>query len=450
MESQLPSNSATNLAQRGFEPVQGLGPAATVSESDKEHLAPAAVKRWIRLDPITIVVLFIITAAAAIAAYLLWDFLRTYEMTDDAYVVAHIHPVHAQVDGQVVAVYVEDNQMVKKDERLVLIDPTLYRIALQESQSALSQAQSEAAEAKAVISMNSLNARGASESASGGAIQANANLLVARENVSKCKTDVAVAEAELRKVQAAGKFSKATLERYTWLAKQGALSQQDVDRWTAYHDEDLAAEQAAVRKVEEEKENLNSALESVQKLEGEIVSSQGQMDRSRATAAGLTVDTAKYQSSLAAVERCNASVADARVRLSLCTVKATNNGRIGNRIVEVGQRLQLGQQLMSIVEEGPWVVANFKETQVRFMQPGQPAEIVLDARPGRKFQGYIDSLSPASGAEFALLPTDNATGNFTKIVQRIPVKIVFERASLRGWEARVNPGMSAVISVKVK
>jgi membrane fusion protein (multidrug efflux system) len=141
---------------------------------------------------------------------------------------------------------------------------------------------------------------------------------------------------------------------------------------------------------------------------------------------------------------------DAQLQLSYTNITAPAAGRIGRKTVEVGNRVQAGTPLMAIVNNDYWLVANFKETQLENMKPGEEVEIKLDALPHHPFKGRVDSISPASGAQFALLPPDNATGNFTKIVQRVPVKIVFDSESVKGYESRITPGMSAEVSVQVK
>jgi membrane fusion protein (multidrug efflux system) len=162
------------------------------------------------------------------------------------------------------------------------------------------------------------------------------------------------------------------------------------------------------------------------------------------------VNRSEYEADLGAIAQAQASLKDAQLQLSYTNISAPNQGRIGRKVVEVGQRVQPGQPLMAIVNNDYWVVANFKETQLERMQPRQPVEIKLDAFPHHPFMGRVESISPASGSTFALLPPDNATGNFTKIVQRIPVKVVFDPQSIRGYESRIAPGMSAEVSVELK
>jgi membrane fusion protein, multidrug efflux system len=183
-----------------------------------------------------------------------------------------------------------------------------------------------------------------------------------------------------------------------------------------------------------------------------------------AVKASLMAAEAKVRVGAAAIESAQAQVASANAKVeaeqeagrdaererSYTTIESPSDGRIGNKNVEIGNRVQVGQPLFALIERDYWVTANFKETQLRKMRVGQPVEITIDAIGGRQFTGKIESMAPATGAEFALLPPDNATGNFTKVVQRVPVKIVFDRDTVAGFEDRLSPGLSAVVSVKIK
>jgi membrane fusion protein (multidrug efflux system) len=174
------------------------------------------------------------------------------------------------------------------------------------------------------------------------------------------------------------------------------------------------------------------------------------LEDAEATALQTNVRQNEYAVARAAIDQAKVALNDAQLQLSYTNLKAPASGRIGRKSVEVGQRVQPGQPLLAIVENQVWVVANFKETQLKRMHPGQETEVKLDALPSHIFKGKVDSVAPASGAQFSLLPPDNATGNFTKIVQRIPVKVVLEPQSIKGFESLLTPGMSAVVSVTVK
>jgi membrane fusion protein (multidrug efflux system) len=181
--------------------------------------------------------------------------------------------------------------------------------------------------------------------------------------------------------------------------------------------------------------------------QADVETSKVKADAMRAALEGANADLEAARANIAAQE---AVVRDAERELSYVTVTAPTDGYIGNKNVEVGNRVQVGQALFAVVEPNYWIVANYKETQLKTVRPGQPVEITIDALGGRTFSGKVDSVSPASGAQFAMLPPDNATGNFTKVVQRVPVKIVFDPESIRGLENRIRPGLSTVVAVRVR
>jgi membrane fusion protein (multidrug efflux system) len=193
---------------------------------------------------------------------------------------------------------------------------------------------------------------------------------------------------------------------------------------------------------------LAQAQSGILSAQARLVESQGTLQQAQATTFQTQVNQRQYQAAQAAISQAQAALADAEAQLSYTVITSPTTGRVGRRTVEAGQRVQPGQQLLAVVDNEVWVIANFKETQLEHMRPGQPATVKVDAYPGEVFEGKVDSLAPAAGAQFALLPPDNATGNFTKVVQRIPVKIVFNRNQNR--QSLLVPGMSALVSVTVK
>src|SRR5262249_46832335 len=174
------------------------------------------------------------------------------------------------------------------------------------------------------------------------------------------------------------------------------------------------------------------------------------MESAKAASLDTMVRQAQFTTAQAAILKAAATLEDARLQLSYTMIKAPASGRVGRKSVEVGQRLQVGQPLMAIVEDDLWVVANFKETQLEEMRPKQTVSLEIDAFPNHAFRGRVDSIAPGSGNQFALLPPDNATGNFTKVVQRIPVKISFDPATTKGYETLLTPGMSTVVTVTIR
>ena len=326
-----------------------------------------------------------------------------YEETDDAFVAGHIHQISAQISGPVKAVLVQDNQDVAAGAPLVQIDPLEFQLASLKAkagslEAAAAEAQAQAAEAESAAALPEAKARAAQAAA---------------------QVDQAEAEAGLAQL---------TLQRDQRMAQgdDHAVTPADLD---AARSADAAA-QARVR----------AARANVAALGAAVASAQAQ-DR---------VAHAQLQAAQAAVAAAQAAVRDAERELSYADIAAPAAGRIGGKNVEVGDRVQAGQTLMVVVEPEVWVVANFKETQLARMQPGQPVEVEIDAIPDRALQGTVESVAPASGAQFALLPPDNATGNFTKVVQRVPVKIRLDPADLQGLGDRVRPGLSAVVNVRVR
>jgi len=188
----------------------------------------------------------------------------------------------------------------------------------------------------------------------------------------------------------------------------------------------------------------------VEAARAQVEQSRGAVQSAAATTKQTAVQEKQYEAALAQVEVARAAGAAARQQLSYTTITAPESGRIGRRAAQVGQQVSPGQPLLALVPDRLWIAANFKETQLANIRPGQPVRVKVDSFPGLVFAAHVDSLSPASGSMFALLPPENASGNFTKVVQRIPVKIVFEPEALAGYEDLLRPGMSVIVKVKVR
>lgn len=326
-----------------------------------------------------------------------------YETTDDAYISGHMHRISSQVNGIVKEVRVEENQVVKAGDVIAVLDPREFQIAIDRARGSLAQAHAQQAEAKAA------------------AAQADAQFTLADARRAQ-------AEAQLQQVKAQVELARVTLDRVEQLTKEnvGAATQADLDNARSSYDAARASAVAA-------ESNIAASKASV-------------------TAASATRDAAAAQAEAAeaAVTTAQAAIRDAELQFSYTTIVAPVSGRIGNKAVESGNRIQAGQGLFALASPEMWVTANFKETQLAHMHSGQPVEITVDAIPGEKLTGQVESISPASGAQFALLPPDNATGNFNKVVQRVPVKIVFEPAELQRLGDRLRLGLSVVPDVRVR
>ncbi|WP_225913994.1 HlyD family secretion protein [Leptolyngbya ohadii] len=379
--------------------------------------------------------------------YRWWQFSSTHESTDNAAIAGHVYQVGSRIPGSVIQVPVEDNQEVQPGQLLVQLDPHDYQVKVQQAQAALNAAQRQAQAAQASISLAGQTTQGQTVEAQGNVSQAIAGISTAQATVAEAQAGVPAAQAELAQAQANLQKAQADFNRYQSLYESGAVSQQQLDSARATYQTAVAQRNAAQQGVAQAQAKLAQAQQGVTQAQAQLAASRGSLQRAQAGYVQTDVNRSQYEAANAAIAQAQATLADAQLQLSYTNITAPAEGRVGRKTVEVGQQVQSGQPMMAIVGDEMWITANFKETQVNKMHQGQAVEIKLDAFPGRTFTGHINSLSPASGSEFALLPPDNATGNFTKVVQRIPVKITFDADSIRGYEGQLSPGMSAEVTV---
>lgn len=416
--------------------------------------------------------------AASIFGYRYWQYSSTHQATDNATVAGHIHQISSKIGGTVTEVLVNDNQQVQPGQLLIKLDPKDYDNKVQQAKAALESARRQANAAQANIALASQTTSGKTTQAQGDLSTAQAAIRTAQATVQEARSGIPAAQAVVQEAQAGiplaqaevtqadANLQKATADynRYNSLYRQGAVAGQQLDTARAAYAVAQAQKSSALQGVQQAKARLASAKVGVAKAQSQlavaqegITSAQAKLAASRgglqqATASGqqTTVNRSQYAAAQSAIAQSQASLKDAQLQLSYVNIKASTAGRIGRKNVEVGNRIQAGSPLMAVVDNNFWVVANFKETQLNKLQPKQLAEVKLDAFPSHIFRGYVDSISPASGAQFSLLPPDNATGNFTKIVQRIPVKVNLDPQSIKGYESRITPGMSAEVTVAIE
>lgn len=387
--------------------------------------------------------------AASGFGYRWWQYASTHESTDNATVTGNIHQVSTRIPGTVVAVPVADNQHVNRGQLLVELDPRDYQVKVQQAQAALEAAQRQANVAQANIAVVEKNAQAQTTQAGGDIDAAVAAISTAKAAVTEAQSGVPAAQAQLAQAEATLQQTQADYNRYSSLYQEGAIARQQLDAAKAANAVAIAQRNAAAQGVKQAQAKVAQAQEGVASAQAKLSSAQGGLQQAGATQQQTTVSQSEYLAAQSAIAQAATKLQEAQLQLSYTNIVAPTEGRVGRKSVEVGQQVQPGTPLLAIVDDEYWVTANFKETQLEDMQPGQPVEIKLDAFPHHTFTGTINSLSPASGAQFALLPPDNATGNFTKVVQRVPVKIVFDPTSIRGYESRIVPGMSAEVEVAV-
>lgn len=405
-------------------------------------------KRSLRL------ILAVLGVGGAIAAssfgYRWWQYASTHEDTDNATVAAHINQVSSRINGTVTDVLVSDNQLVQKGQPLVKLDPRDYENKGRQVEAAIETARRQANAAQAKINLASQNAQANTTQANGDVDSAIAAVATAKAAVKEAQAGIPAAQAAVAQAEANLQQAQADYNRYNTLYRQGAIPRQQLDTTKATYQVAQAQRSSAQQGVAQAEAKLTQAQEGVIKAQAELAASKGGVQQASASGVQTQVNRSEYEADLGAIAQAQVNLKDAQLQLSYTNIAAPSLGRIGRKTVEVGQRVQPGQPLMAIVNNNYWVVANFKETQLERMQPKQPVEIKLDAFPHHPFTGRVESISPASGSTFALLPPDNATGNFTKVVQRIPVKVVFDPQSIRGYESQIAPGMSAEVSVEIK
>ena len=380
--------------------------------------------------------------------YLIWS--AHHETTDDAYLAGHLHPISARISDTVQRVSITDNQHVVEGQTLVILDPNDYKVRLDEAQAALDAAGKQVQTAAAAINTTSQSATAQTTQAQGAIAEANASIQASKAAVIAAEAGVPRAEAQLQQANATSKREEVDRGRYQDLYSKEQVSKQTLDHQRASYEVAVAGKAAAQEQVRQAQAQLIAAQQGVARAEAQLTSSKGGLQSAQATKLETRVRDGQFATAQATMAQAEASLEDARLQLSYTIIKAPVSGRVGRKSVEAGQRVQIGQPLMAVVEDHPWVVANFKETQLAKMRAGQRVEIEIDAFPKHKFNGRVDSLAPGSGNEFALLPPDNATGNFTKIVQRIPVKIVLDDDSVRGYENLLSPGMSSIVTVTTR
>lgn len=364
--------------------------------------SPPAARPARRLGTASRVAIAVCSAAAAAwLAHFAYD-MYFYAETDDAFVAGHVHQVSAQIDGTVLEVLASDNQVVGAGDVLARLDPLEFQLAVEKNRAGSAQAQAEEAQAAAASVEAEAQLAGA---------QARAIEAVAQATQAKVALDL----AELNRGRARQLFRDG-----------GAVTQSDVDNAESAHDGAQAA--------------LSAAQANSRASEAAVASARAAIQAASAQALAARASSLAYK----------AAVADAQRKLAYATISAPADGRMGDRNVEAGNRVQAGQVLFALVEPHEWIVANFKETQLARVHAGLPVDVEVDSLPGLPLHGTVDSISPASGAQFALLPPDNATGNFTKVVQRVPVKIVLDAASLQAVGDRLRAGLSAVVYVKIR
>ena len=380
---------------------------------------------------IAIVIAIIVLLVIAFFAY---RYFTSYESTDDAQVDGHINSVSARVSGHVIKLNVQDNQYVSAGTVLVEVDPADYQLAYE-------RAKADYADAQAAALAAGVNVPISSVSTSSQVSSTEADVNSARAGIEVALHQYQAAKAQLQQAEANDVKAQNDLGRYKQLITKQEISQQQ-------YDQAVAAAQGSSAGVEAARAMVDAAQQQVTQVQGKLVQAQANWANARTAPKQMQVIRARAASALAEVQRMKANLDQAQLNLQYTKVIAPVNGIVSDRTVEVGQNVVPGQELMKVINLiDVWILANFKETQLREMKAGQRVILEVDAN-GRKYSGRVDSIAGASGARFSLLPPENATGNYVKVVQRIPVKIVLDPGSNNDHQLR--PGMSVTPKVQIR
>jgi len=435
MSTTLPTTTTT--ARNGHSTVDAV--------TDAQAPAPSRVsrrRRWL--------VVLGATAAALVLGMGVGYYLyaRGYESTDDAFIEGRVVQLSPRVSGHVLTVRVDDNQVVKAGDLLAEIDPRDYQAKVDQARAALQAAIARQHSSQINVGVVDVTSGAGVQQASASLQAATTAVATARAQVTVSQDRLNQARAQIAAAQADAVRADMDHRRATELFGRDLVARQDLDHA-------VADAHMAEAKLAEARANEQAATSALRQAESQVVEAQAKAAEAAGRLAGANAapqqvaqSRAQAETSAAEVAQARADVDSAELALSYTKVYAPVPGRVTRKAVEVGALVQPGQALMALVPRDFWVVANFKETQLSRMRSGQPVEIDVDAFPGVKFHGHVDSIQSGAGARFSLLPPENATGNFVKVVQRVPVKIVFDGADFASYP--LGPGMSVVPTVMLR
>jgi membrane fusion protein (multidrug efflux system) len=390
----------------------------------------------------------VLLAALAGGGYWAWVYFSKVESTDDAQIDGTIYPISARVGGHVIAVKAQDQRAVNQGDVLVELDKTDYQVAVAKAEAELADAEASLQTAKTEVPMVTVTSNSNLNSTRSGSQDAAMAVNMAEQQVGAAQARVVSAEANVRVAQANASKAQQDVDRYKALIAKDEISKQT-------YDQAISAAEAARAAVDAQKAAVSEAQQLVTTAQTAISQAKARLSRAEADAEGATtvpqqlqVSQSKVQAAEAKVSQKRAELEQAKLNLSYTTITAPVSGIVGKKGVEVGQNIPQGQQLMAVVAiDDIWVTANFKETQLKEMKIGQTATIEADSN-GRKYTGKVERISGASGSRFSLLPPENATGNYVKVVQRIPVRLSIDPGQDPDHVLRV--GMSVTPTVQIR
>jgi membrane fusion protein (multidrug efflux system) len=406
-----------------------------MAELLQDRNAPPKKRRIGRL-----VVVLVVVAVVAVAGFYLWRYFNTYESTDDAQIDGHINAVSARISGNVLEIRAEDAQVVKAGEVLVRIDPRDYEVAVAKAEADLRDAEGALESSRIDIPITTTNTASQLKTAHSSRLDAAAFLLGAQRQLAAARDRLASAEALVRDAEANVKKTSDDVARYKLLVDKNEIPRQQYDTAVALADSALATLDSRKASVREAEQNIAVSQSAIDQASQRIPQADASVESAMTAPKQVQVSEARARSAAAQVAQKKALLDQAKLNLSYCTIVAPVDGIVGKKTVELGENISPGEQLMAVVPlDDIWVTANFKETQLDHMNRGQRVRFSVDAFD-KEYSGKVENVGGASGSRFSLLPPENATGNYVKVVQRIPVRINIDPG--QNDDHRLRPGMS--------
>jgi membrane fusion protein, multidrug efflux system len=445
---------------------------ASASDRDGQDASPAKPGRRLKVW-LSIAAIAIVAIGAGVPYYL---YSLAYETTDDAFIDGHVIPISPRVAGHVAKVLVSDNQWVNKGDLLVELDPRDFEAKLAAAEATLKAAQASQSARTIGVDLTEINSSAGVEEAtsaveaskaavvtSQAAVAAARSLLVeAQAQLPAAKAALQQAQAEVQAAEAKTQRDRSHLKRIEQLVPQHAASEESLS-------DAEAAQRVSTAELAASRQRVSARTAAVEQAQAAVVSAESNLRQAESTVGAKHASQRGAEAQLAAAQsapkqvaqsrshakgaeadagRAEAEARQARLNLSYTKIFAPASGHVTRKSVESGAYVQVGQSLLAVVEPDVWIVANFKETQLAEMRPGQRVAVRVDMIPGVKFDAHVDSIQRGSGARFSLLPAENATGNYVKVVQRVPVKIVFDDPKQVASYA-LGPGMSVLPTVNI-
>lgn len=394
------------------------------------------------------IVMIVIVAVLVIGGYVLWKEFSKFESTDDAQIDGPIHSISSRIAGHVVRVMVNNEQPVKAGDLLVELDLKDYEVAVAKARADLADAIANLQSSRTDVPITAATTAGTLAGAQSSRQDARAGVSAAEQQLGAIRARLVTAEANVRAAQANAAKSSQDLVRYKMLVDKDEISKQQYDQAVAAADAARATLDAQQSAVNEARQNVAAAEKAVDQARAKVAMADASIESAMTGPQQVRVTESRARSANAKVDQQKAMLEQAELNLQYTSIHAPVTGIVGKKTVAVGQNVSAGQELMAIVPlDDIWVTANFKETQLKLMRSGQPVNIKVDAYD-REYTGKVQFIAGASGSLFSLLPPENATGNYVKVVQRIPVRIALDPG--QNDDRLLRPGMSVVPKVRLR